>query len=94
MKAVLIYRMDQEFDDGSRAVGVIWRVPSPVDPSVYEFKYRLVYLVGGQRVVGFDNERGKGDHQHFGDDELPYQFVSPERLVDDFIGEVERWNAF
>lgn len=94
MNAVLIYRMDQEFDDGARAVGVIWRVPLPVDPSLHEFKYRLVYLVAGRRVVGFDNERGKGDHKHLGDDEMPYEFVSPERLVDDFIGEVERWNAY
>ena len=61
---------------------------------MHKFKYRLVYLVSGRRMVGFDNERGKGDHKHFGDDEMPYEFVSPELLVDDFIGEVERWNEY
>ena len=94
MKATLIYRMDQEFDDGSRAVGVVWRVPSPVDPSLHYFKYRLVYLVAGVRVVGYDNERGKGDHKHVGGVESAYVFVSPEELVDDFLREVEQWNAY
>ena len=94
MKATLIYRMDQEFDDGSRAVGVVWRVPSPVDPSLHHFKYRLVYLVSGERVIGYDNERGKGDHKHVGGVESEYEFVSPEKLVDDFLQEVERWSAY
>ena len=91
MRAVLIYRMDQEFDDGSRAVGVIWRVPSPVDPSMHEFKYRLVYLVGGRRVVGFDNERGKGDHRHVGSVETAYPFSTPEALLKDFWRDVAQW---
>jgi len=37
-------------------------VPTPVPPTTHGFKYRLVYIVNGVRVVGFDNERGKGDH--------------------------------
>jgi len=41
---------------------VVWRVPQPVPPSGHPFKYRLVFARGGQRVVGDDNERGKGDH--------------------------------
>ena len=48
---------------------VVWRVPDPVPPSGHRFKYRLVYVESGRRVVGFDNERGKGDHKHFGDQE-------------------------
>ena len=43
---------------------VVWKVPNPVEPSQHLFKYRLVYIVGGERVVGFDNERGKDDHCH------------------------------
>ena len=46
-----------------------------------------------ERVVGFDNERGKGDHKHFGDQEEPYTFVDVDRLIDDFIQEVERWKS-
>ena len=72
---------------------VVWRVPDPVPPSEHRFKYRLVYLEAGRRMVGFDNERGKGDHKHFGDQEAPYAFVDVDRLIDDFIQEVERWKS-
>jgi hypothetical protein len=51
----------------------------------------LVYVVGSQRVIGFDNELGKGDHRRIGDAELPYVFQDIDRLIDDFIEEVERW---
>jgi hypothetical protein len=39
-------------------------VPEPVSPLEHRIKYRLVNV----RVVGYDNERGKGDHKHrYGD---------------------------
>lgn len=68
---------------------VVWRLPRPVPGSAHEFKYRAVYSVGGERLVGFDNERGKGDHCHIGGRERPYTFVSIERLVEDFIAAVD-----
>jgi hypothetical protein len=40
------------------------------------------------REVGFDNERGKGDHCHLDGIELPYTFASVEQLVEDFIAAV------
>jgi len=40
--------------------------------------------------VRYDNERGKGDHKHLGDLGVPYGFVSIERLMADFIADVER----
>jgi hypothetical protein len=43
-----------------------------------------------KRVVGFDNERGKGDHKHLGGKESVYRFVSVDQLLDDFLAEVER----
>ena len=53
-------------------------VSKPVPPSDHGFKYRLVYVVDGERVVGYDNEAGKGDHKHLGADEteVPFTFVS------------------
>lgn len=57
----------------------------------HRFKYRLVYIVDGRRVVGFDNERGKGDHRHDGDVETPYRFESIELLFADFAAAVEQW---
>lgn len=68
---------------------VVWRVPQPVPPSVHPYKYRLVYIVEGIRVVGFDNERGKGDHCHLEGREQGYAFVDLDRLIEDFIREVE-----
>ena len=38
---------------------IVWSVPSPVPPSQHAFKYRLVFVRDGQRLVGYDNERGK-----------------------------------
>lgn len=68
----------------------VWQVPSPVPPSEHAFKYRLAYLVGGVRLVGYDNERGKGDHKHIGDVEQPYAFTDVATLIEDFWRDVER----
>jgi len=62
MKAQLIVRERYTHKAGGFAEVVIWQVPQPVPPCAHSFKYRLVYIVNGFRVVGFDNERGKGDH--------------------------------
>ncbi|MDD5298112.1 MAG: DUF6516 family protein [Rhodocyclaceae bacterium] len=83
MKAIPIQRLKR-----ANAVGVvevnIWRVPDPVPPCRHLYKYRLVFVVGGERVIGFDNERGKGDHWHDGVRESPYLFVNVETLLSDF----------
>lgn len=71
---------------------VIWRVPAPVPPSDHEFKYRLAYVVGERCVLRYDNERGKGDHRHRDGVETAYAFETPERLMADFLADVERWN--
>ena len=68
---------------------VVWRVPTPVPPSEHAFKYRLVYVRDGQRIIGYDNERGKGDHRHIGSREMPYRFVDVDTLVEDFLNDVE-----
>jgi hypothetical protein len=51
---------------------VVWSAPRPVPPSEHGFKYRLVFVRNGPRIVAYDNERGKGDHRHLRDNELPY----------------------
>ncbi|MBK5964731.1 hypothetical protein CCR95_11730 [Thiocystis minor] len=72
---------------------VVWRLPAPVPPCGHPFKYRLVFVVDGQRALGFDNERGKGDHWHRDGVERLYAFVDVDRLIEDFIAEAERWRA-
>ena len=71
---------------------VVWQVPEPVPPSTHGFKYRLAYVVGGQCVLGYDNERGKGDHRHTETSEEPYEFSVPDQLMADFEADVARWN--
>ncbi|AUB79604.1 toxin-antitoxin system TumE family protein [Candidatus Thiodictyon syntrophicum] len=93
MKAELITRFRNVSDAGNGIEMVVWRVPAPVPPSGHGYKYRLVYVVNGERAVGFDNERGKGDHMHLGHQEAPYVFVDVDRLIDDFIREVEKWKS-
>ncbi len=75
--------------DGSVIELVVWRVPTPVPPTTHGFKYRAAYVVNGVRVIGFDNERGKGDHCHVDGAELPYVFAGVEQLVEDFIAAVQ-----
>ena len=68
---------------------VVWRVPEQVPPSDHAFKYRLVFVRAGKRVVGYDNERGKGDHKHVGGRETTYRFVDVDTLLVDFLRDVE-----
>lgn len=48
----------------------LWQVPEPVAASAHRLKYSLFYGYPGKRLIGYDNERGKGDHKHVGDREL------------------------
>jgi len=70
---------------------VIWELDAPLPPCTHCYKYRLAYIVGGVRVVGYDNERGKGDHRHIDGVESPYTFTTPDQLQADFYHEIERW---
>jgi hypothetical protein len=88
MKAVLIHQFKQAYGKG-RIEGVIWRVPEPVPPTRHGYKYRLVYVENGIRLVGYDNERGKGDHRHVGSRETSYRFVDMPTLLRDFLKDVE-----
>ena len=90
MESRLILRERSEQTDGSFFEIVVWRLPEPVPPCAHLFKYRLVWIKGGRRWIGFDNERGKGDHFHRFDREYPYEFVSIEELINDFRQEIEQ----
>ncbi len=64
VSAQLITRFKDVTADGAILEVVIWKVPKPVPPTDHGNKYSAVYVVDGVRTVGFDNERGKGDHCH------------------------------
>ena len=88
MKAALIIRDRLLFADGYILEIVVWSLPVPVPGSAHRLKYRLFYGPPGRRIIGYDNERGKGDHRHRHGREEPYRFVSLERLLEDFEADV------
>jgi hypothetical protein len=61
-----------------------------VQTSTHGLKYSLFYGRPGVREVGYDNERGKGDHRHFQDVEMAYAFTTVEQLIADFWSDVHR----
>lgn len=89
MPAELLRRQKSVLSDGAILELVIWRLPDPVEGSRHSYKYRLFYGRSGERIVGYDNERLKGDHRHVDGVEEPYDFTTVEDLVRDFMTDVE-----
>ena len=92
MKAKPLTRRAERRDDGSAIHLVIWELDAPLEPCRHPYKYRLAYVVDGVCVVRYDNERGKGDHRHYGDEESDYVFSDPDQLTRDFGADIARWN--
>jgi hypothetical protein len=88
MKAEMLFHQRVDYDDGAIVEMVIWRVPLPVPPSTRGLKYSLFYGRPGVRMVGYDNERGKGDHRHVQGAETAYRFTTVEQLMSDFWSDV------
>ena len=66
----------------------IWEVPySKGKP--HGLKYSLVYIRKGDRIVGYDNAEGKGDHKHFWGNEIPYNFKDMDTLILDFYSDIQ-----
>jgi hypothetical protein len=89
MSARLLYHYKRRFDDGAILEVRAWELAKPVAGSAHSFKYRLFYGFSGKRLIGYDNERGKGDHRHVGRREERYAFVSLDRLLDDFFADID-----
>jgi len=90
MKAKEYARQSYSFGDGSVVSVVIWTLPKKDRDRPHGFKYRLQYTgSNGETLVRYDNERPKGDHKHIGDTESAYQFVSVDKLLDDFWRDVD-----
>lgn len=89
MNATLLHHEKRRFDDGAILEMKLWQVPDPVPGSRHGLKYSLFYGCDGVRLVGYDNERGKGDHRHGNGQETLYAFVSVRKLLADFLADVE-----
>ena len=93
MRAASILNKRVADTEGGFAEYVVWLLPKPLPPSVHPYKYRLAYVKNRECVVRYDNERGKGDHRHFGGREKPYAFTTPRQLIADFEADIARWNS-
>ena len=90
MAAKLIYQDKYFYRDGAIREMVIWQLPKSDSERPHALKYRLFYGYAGNCLVRYDNERGKGDHRHYGDREESYHFESVEKLVGDFSDDIHR----
>jgi len=70
---------------------VIWHLSEPLPGATHPCKYLLFCgQSDGSCLVRYDNERGKGDHRHIGDNEDAYTFSTLRKLIEDFEADVER----
>lgn len=91
MNAELMFSERHTISEVSFVEMVVWRVSTPVPGSSHVFKYRLAFVVHCRCVLRYDNEAGKGDHKHTGEKEIPYHFISPQELLNDFWRDVDHW---
>lgn len=90
MKAALVNHVKVRDERGNIVETRMWQV-SPTPDKPHGYKYSLVYIVNGVRVIGYDNGEGQGDHRHVGDRQHPYKFITLKKLAGDFLADVETW---
>ena len=88
MKATLAFYDKQVLPDGAIIEMKIWKTAAPLRGSTHALKYSLHYGKDNKRLVGYDNERGKGDHRHIEALQERYMFTSVEQLIADFLADV------
>ena len=69
---------------------VIWQLPEKSIERPHQLKYRFFCGTAENCFVRYDNETGKGDHRHYGEQEAHYYFQSIEKLVEDFRNDCVR----
>lgn len=80
-------------NDGSIIQAVVRELAEPLPKSKHSYKYRFYYGKEGRSLVRYDNERGKGDHRHYPEGDESYVFTSLDKLLSDFIRDIERYGG-
>ena len=88
MRAELLLRSKDVLSDGAIVEMVLWLLTEPVPGCTHSYKYCLFYGRDGKRIVGFDNEKPKGDHCHLDGIERLYRFTDVDNLIEDFMREM------
>lgn len=89
-KATLFLSFKRVLANGAIMQARIWLLPSPNEERPHGYKYSLFYGRPSTRIIGYDNETGKGDHRHYRDKEEDYTFISVARLLADFRSDIAR----
>lgn len=89
MKAEPFIMRKRVYPNGDIVEIKAWHVTETPDKP-HGFKYSLVYIREGRRIVGYDNAERKGDHRHYKDKAFPYEFKGINKLIEDFFGDVRR----
>ena len=84
MPAIELMNLRIQIDDDAFASIRILEVDPAILGSNHTYKYSLAYVVNGECVMRYDNERGKGDHKHIGEREYPVIFTTIENLIASF----------
>jgi Family of unknown function (DUF6516) len=90
MSATPLVFLKRQNADGTIIDIKIWRLPERTTERPHGLKYSLFFGRAGERIVGYDNETGKGDHRHYGSREEIYDFETMERLMKDFFADVAK----
>ena len=88
--AILIEDRKLLLDSGAIVQIKVWQLPEATEERPHGLKYSLFYGYPGERVVGYDNEAGKGDHRHYREREEPYRFTTYQNLLADFWQDVKK----
>lgn len=92
MKARILLDTKTVLEDGRVIQRKIWKLPKATPDRPYGLKYSLYCgKSDGTTIVRYDNETGKGDHRHTGEEEIEsdYRFVSLAKLLADFARDIE-----
>ena len=92
MKTQLVFHKKITNEKGNTVEIKIWKLPEYPKDKPHGYRYSLVYIINGRRVIGYDNGERKGDHRHYENREEPYQFEGIEKLFEDFYQDIKRFN--
>jgi hypothetical protein len=89
-RAVLLEYRKITLDNGGTVEIKVWQLPTTSTERPHGLKYSLFYGRPGERIIGYDNEHGKGDHRHYRGREESYRFTGFETLLSDFWRDVRK----
>ena len=89
-QTALIFHRKLSLNNGLVNERMIWRVPTS-ERYPHGIRYRMVLVEpkNHEVIVLYDNHWPKGPHVHWYGRERPYEFVTIEELMRDFINESE-----